>query len=81
MLASFIYSPGESMSQRPDPPTLATMSPGQSDFIAIVRAIGLDVRLVKYMLAVPVIAPRVDGQIFQGLEMGLRGPLLSFDLR
>ena len=73
MLASFCYSPGDSMTQRPDPPSLKQMSPGQADFLALVRELGLDVRLVKYCRAVPVLAPRIDGQIFQGIEMGLRG--------
>ena len=73
MLASFIHTPGDSLTQRPDPPPFAQMSPGQSDFIALVRELKIDVQLVHFIKAVPVLSPHVDGQTFQSLELGLRG--------
>lgn len=73
VLASFLVSPGDSMTQRPDPPSLKQMSPGQADFIALCRELGIDVKLVRFMASVPVIAPRIDAKVFMGIEMGLRG--------
>jgi len=78
VLTSLVYSPGQSQTQRPEPPTLSQMSPGQSDVISLIRELGIDVKLVKFCSTVPVVAPRIGGQTFLSLEMGLRGASTCF---
>ena len=73
VLVSLIHGPGNSDTQRPKASSVERMSKGQLAFLSLIRELGVDVRLVAFMRDVPLVAPRIEGQLFKQLEKSLRG--------